>query len=411
MPSHENLSAAAPWVELSAGADDWASADPDVLMALFSRTQWIRSFEEYVLELASQGLIHGPAHSSIGQEGGAAGSILSLRSDDFVNGSHRGHHQFLAKAFGHVTLAKSGTLARADPRGARGAPPHAGGDLRPGRRLLPGTRRLDAPPVARGRRDGDERHRRRRGSAGGRLRLQPEALGHRRRHRHLLRRRRRQHRFGPGDLQPGRGLEAPGLLLHREQPVRRVHAHRRCHRGDAGVGPGSRLQHPELAGGRDGRAGGPPRHDRGPRPHAGGPRPHDHRGRPLPLLPPERPLPGKCVRLPGQGRGEAVAGPRPSGAAAPAARGAQPLLGGRAPGCRGRGGRGHEGDRRRAPRARPRRQARPASDHRVALAGPQLRRRRDPRRPERAVVEPLRGAGHLLRRARPSGSSSTSSPT
>ena len=110
MPSHENLSAASPWVELSAGAEDWASTDPDVLMALFSRTQWIRSFEEYVLELAGQGLIHGPAHSSIGQEGGAAGSILPLRSDDFVNGSHRGHHQFLAKAFGHVTLAKSGSL-------------------------------------------------------------------------------------------------------------------------------------------------------------------------------------------------------------------------------------------------------------------------------------------------------------
>ena len=48
------------------------------------------------------GLVHGPAHSSIGQEGGAVGSILDLTTDDFVNGSHRGHHQFLAKAFGHV---------------------------------------------------------------------------------------------------------------------------------------------------------------------------------------------------------------------------------------------------------------------------------------------------------------------
>ena len=55
-----------------------------------------------MLELAGEGLVHGPAHSSIGQEGGAVGSILALRSDDFVNGSHRGHHQFLAKAFGHV---------------------------------------------------------------------------------------------------------------------------------------------------------------------------------------------------------------------------------------------------------------------------------------------------------------------
>ncbi|MDP3967069.1 MAG: thiamine pyrophosphate-dependent enzyme, partial [Nocardioides sp.] len=46
--------------------------------------------------------IHGPAHSSIGQEGGAVGSVLALTSDDAVNGSHRGHHQFLAKALHHV---------------------------------------------------------------------------------------------------------------------------------------------------------------------------------------------------------------------------------------------------------------------------------------------------------------------
>jgi 2-oxoisovalerate dehydrogenase E1 component len=110
MPRHEDLSAASPWVQLSTHEDDWTSADPDVLMSLFSRAQWIRSFEEYVLELAGQGLIHGPAHSSIGQEGGAVGSILPLRSDDFVNGSHRGHHQFLAKAFGHVAVGKSGML-------------------------------------------------------------------------------------------------------------------------------------------------------------------------------------------------------------------------------------------------------------------------------------------------------------
>ena len=63
----------------------------------------IRAFEETVLELAAEGLVHGPAHSSIGQEGGAVGSIASLRSTDAVNGSHRGHHQFLAKALTHVT--------------------------------------------------------------------------------------------------------------------------------------------------------------------------------------------------------------------------------------------------------------------------------------------------------------------
>jgi 2-oxoisovalerate dehydrogenase E1 component len=62
----------------------------------------IRTFEEQVLELAGAGLVHGPAHSSIGQEGGAVGSVLALAPGDQVNGSHRGHHQFLAKALAHL---------------------------------------------------------------------------------------------------------------------------------------------------------------------------------------------------------------------------------------------------------------------------------------------------------------------
>jgi 2-oxoisovalerate dehydrogenase E1 component len=110
MPNRETLTAASPWVGVVATAADWAGAPPDLLLALLGRTQWIRTFEEYVLELAADGLVHGPAHSSIGQEGAAVASILPLRSDDFVNGSHRGHHQFLAKAFGHVLPAGPGGL-------------------------------------------------------------------------------------------------------------------------------------------------------------------------------------------------------------------------------------------------------------------------------------------------------------
>ncbi|NIH82245.1 alpha-ketoacid dehydrogenase subunit alpha/beta [Amycolatopsis viridis] len=115
MTTHTDLVPGAPWVELSTSARDWSDADPDVLLQLLGRAQWIRSFEEYVLELAGQGLIHGPAHSSVGQEGGAVGSILPLRSDDFVNGSHRGHHQFIAKAVGHVLQPKPGALPEITP--------------------------------------------------------------------------------------------------------------------------------------------------------------------------------------------------------------------------------------------------------------------------------------------------------
>jgi 2-oxoisovalerate dehydrogenase E1 component len=102
MTDHTRLEPASPWVQLVATAEDWDAAQPELLRSMLSQLTLIRSFEEYVLELAGAGLIHGPAHSSIGQEGGAVGSVLALTSEDAVNGSHRGHHQFLAKALHHV---------------------------------------------------------------------------------------------------------------------------------------------------------------------------------------------------------------------------------------------------------------------------------------------------------------------
>src|SRR5919205_914999 len=98
MPVHRRLEPAAPWVELAVTPEDWDAADPELLRAMLGQLVLIRVFEEYVLELAGAGLVHGPAHSSIGQEGGAVGSVLAHTSADQVNGSHRGHHQFLAKA-------------------------------------------------------------------------------------------------------------------------------------------------------------------------------------------------------------------------------------------------------------------------------------------------------------------------
>ncbi|MFE6494416.1 thiamine pyrophosphate-dependent enzyme [Streptomyces sp. NPDC057748] len=102
MPTHRKLAPAAPWTEVTATKKDWHGADPRLLTSMFTQTLLIRTFEEYVLDLAGQGLVHGPAHSSIGQEGGAVGSVLPLTGADFVGGSHRGHHQFLAKALGYV---------------------------------------------------------------------------------------------------------------------------------------------------------------------------------------------------------------------------------------------------------------------------------------------------------------------
>jgi 2-oxoisovalerate dehydrogenase E1 component len=102
MSEHRVLEPASSWVELRATSEDWDAAEPALLTAMWSQLVLIRSFEEYVLELSAAGLVHGPAHSSIGQEAGAVGSVIALTSEDTVNGSHRGHHQFLAKALGHV---------------------------------------------------------------------------------------------------------------------------------------------------------------------------------------------------------------------------------------------------------------------------------------------------------------------
>src|SRR3954452_23527211 len=103
MPKITRQQTGVDWVELRTTPDDWKAAGPELLGSMLTELHLIRAFEETVLELAGEGLVHGPAHSSIGQEGGAVGSIVGLRSTDGVNGSHRGHHQFLAKALTHVT--------------------------------------------------------------------------------------------------------------------------------------------------------------------------------------------------------------------------------------------------------------------------------------------------------------------
>ena len=102
MPKRTPLTTAVPWTELSSEPQDWSAADPRLLGSMLTHLHLIRAFEERALELATAGLVHGPVHSSIGQEGGAVGSVLALRRGDQINGSHRGHHQFLAKGLAYL---------------------------------------------------------------------------------------------------------------------------------------------------------------------------------------------------------------------------------------------------------------------------------------------------------------------
>ena len=69
--------------------------------------QTIRRFEKWLLDHAD--LVHGPLHSSIGQEATATGAALALRSSDWLTSTHRAHHDVVAK------LLLSATTAEFDP--------------------------------------------------------------------------------------------------------------------------------------------------------------------------------------------------------------------------------------------------------------------------------------------------------
>lgn len=87
-----------------------------------------REFEEEVQWLFSKGLVHGTTHLGVGEEATAVGSILALKPQDYVFGTHRGHNQaitkgvninhmmaeILARATG-VCKGKGGSMHIADP--------------------------------------------------------------------------------------------------------------------------------------------------------------------------------------------------------------------------------------------------------------------------------------------------------
>lgn len=112
MPQLLPVSPRSPWSEIKIDEEDWSALDPALGHTMLVQLNLIRAFEEKVLDLARQTLVHGPAHSAIGQEAGAVGSALAMRPSDQVNGSHRAHHQFLAKSLAYA--APGGIALRQD---------------------------------------------------------------------------------------------------------------------------------------------------------------------------------------------------------------------------------------------------------------------------------------------------------
>jgi 2-oxoisovalerate dehydrogenase E1 component len=63
----------------------------------------IRQFERWLLDHAD--LVHGPLHSSIGQEAVAVGTALALEPADRLSSTHRAHHDVLAKLIAYAAPA------------------------------------------------------------------------------------------------------------------------------------------------------------------------------------------------------------------------------------------------------------------------------------------------------------------
>lgn len=70
---------------------------PAQLRTMLSTMYRIRAFEEKVDELFMRGEMHGTTHLSIGQEGTAVGALSTLKRDDFITSTHRGHGHCIAK--------------------------------------------------------------------------------------------------------------------------------------------------------------------------------------------------------------------------------------------------------------------------------------------------------------------------
>jgi len=81
-----------------AGDADRAAWAPAEWLWMYQQMILIRRFEETLLDLKDRELIHGPVHTSIGQEATAVGAASAIRPSDKFAGTHRAHHQYLAKA-------------------------------------------------------------------------------------------------------------------------------------------------------------------------------------------------------------------------------------------------------------------------------------------------------------------------
>jgi len=88
--------------------DDYQKAELRLLAGMMFQIFLIREFEQLLLKLHAEGCVHGPVHTSIGQEAIAAGAVAPLRPVDQIASTHRAHHHYLAKAIGFHMARENG---------------------------------------------------------------------------------------------------------------------------------------------------------------------------------------------------------------------------------------------------------------------------------------------------------------
>lgn len=83
---------------LAVDGDDRRAIPPRDHERMLALLHLIRAFELRVLDLKDADLVHGPAHTSVGQEAVAVGVAAALHTTDMIASTHRAHGHFLAKA-------------------------------------------------------------------------------------------------------------------------------------------------------------------------------------------------------------------------------------------------------------------------------------------------------------------------
>ena len=81
-----------------------ASTDDEQLLSLYRAMMRVRAFEDEVVDAFAKGLIPGSTHPCIGAEAIKAGALATLRPDDLVFATYRGHGEVLLKGVDPVGI-------------------------------------------------------------------------------------------------------------------------------------------------------------------------------------------------------------------------------------------------------------------------------------------------------------------